>query len=75
MKKTKHTNEKQKHNKVSVSLSYAQKQRILGKAAEAGFSGIGMFSQFIQKVADEDLIFMDTNTMKLVQMFARDNGN
>jgi len=74
MKQEKYLNEKRVKEKFSVSLSHAQKQRILDKAAEAGFSGTGMFSQFIQKVADEDIVFADTNTKILIGMFARDNG-
>ena len=70
-----HTNEKQVKQSYQIFLSAAQEQRLRTKASAAGFEGRGMMSRFIQKIADEEIIFMDLNAKKLLEMFGRDNGN
>ena len=57
-----------------VSLTSGQHKKILDKARESKLEGRGAFSQFIQKIADEDIIFLDANTKKVISVMAQ-NGN
>lgn len=51
---------------IKVYLDRETHHQLIQKAQEAGFIGRGALSLFLQKIAQEDLVFMDNNVKKIL---------
>jgi hypothetical protein len=53
---------------VKIYLDSEMKKRLLQKANETGFYGRGALTRFIEKVALEDVCFLDDNLRKMLKV-------
>ena len=52
---------------VKVYLDSKTKKKLLQKAHETGFYGRGALTRFIEKIANEDIVFLDKNLRKMIK--------
>jgi hypothetical protein len=52
---------------VKIYLNSETQKRLLKKAGETGFTGRGALTKFIEKIAAEDICFLDENLRKMLK--------
>ncbi len=52
---------------VKIYLDSETKKKLLQKASETGFEGRGALTKLIEKVASEDICFLDENLRKMLK--------
>lgn len=52
---------------VKIYLDSETKRKLLQKASETGFEGRGALTKLIEKVASEDICFLDENLRKMLK--------
>lgn len=52
---------------VKVYLDSETKKKLMRKANETGFHGRGALTKFIEKIAEEDICFLDENLRKMLK--------
>ena len=52
---------------IKVYLDPETQRRLLKKANETGFAGRGAMTKFIEKIAAEDICFLDDNLRKMLK--------
>lgn len=52
---------------VKIYLDFDTKRKLLQKVNETGFSGRGALTKFIEKIAVEDICFLDENVRKMLK--------
>ncbi len=52
---------------VKAWLYPEDKQRLIHKAKRAGFEGRGSLGRFLQKLAREDVVFLDENVKRILK--------
>ena len=53
---------------IKVYLDSEAQKRLLKKATETGFYGRGALTKFIEKIAAEDICFLDDNLRKMLSV-------
>jgi len=53
---------------VKIYLDSDTKRKLLQKVDETGFSGRGALTKFIEKIAVEDICFLDENVRKMLKV-------
>ncbi len=53
---------------VKIYLDSDTKRKLLQKVDETGFSGRGALTKFIEKIAAEDICFLDENVRKMLKV-------
>ncbi|GIU68257.1 MAG: hypothetical protein KatS3mg001_107 [Candidatus Pacearchaeota archaeon] len=53
---------------VKIYLDLETKKKLLKKANETGFSGRGALTKFIEKIASDDICFLDNNLRKMLKV-------
>ena len=51
-----------------IYLDSGIKRKLIKKANETGFYGRGALTKFIEKIASEDICFLDENLRKMLRM-------
>jgi len=51
---------------IKVYLDSETQKKLLKKASETGFTGRGALTKFIEKIAAEDICFLDDNLRKML---------
>jgi len=52
---------------IKIYLDSDTKRKLLQKVDETGFSGRGALTKFIEKIAAEDICFLDENVRKMLK--------
>ena len=52
---------------IKVYLDPETQKRLLKKANETGFNGRGALTKFVEKIAAEDICFLDDNLRKMLK--------
>jgi len=52
---------------IKIYLDSETKKKLMRKADETGFSGRGALTKFIEKIAVEDICFLDENLRKMLK--------
>ncbi len=52
---------------IKIYLDYETQKRLLKKANETGFNGRGALTKFVEKIAAEDICFLDDNLRKMLR--------
>ncbi|MGA2130487.1 MAG: hypothetical protein ABSG05_02645 [Candidatus Pacearchaeota archaeon] len=52
---------------VKIYLDPETQKRLLKKANETGFNGRGSLTKFMEKIASEDICFLDENLRKMMR--------
>lgn len=58
---------------VKIYLDSETKKKLMQKASETGFSGRGAITKFIEKIASEDICFLDENLRKMLKVILPTN--
>lgn len=53
---------------IKVYLDFETKKKLMQKANETGFYGRGALTRLIEKIATEDICFLDENLRKMLKM-------
>jgi hypothetical protein len=53
---------------IKIYLDSETKKKLIQKANETGFLGRGALTKFIEKIAGEDVCFLDENLRKMLKM-------
>jgi len=53
---------------IKIYLNLETKKKLIKKANETGFSGRGALTKFVEKIAAEDICFLDENLRKMLKM-------
>ena len=53
---------------VKIYLDSETKRKLLKKVDETGFYGRGALTKFMEKIASEDICFLDENLRKMLKM-------
>jgi hypothetical protein len=53
---------------VKIYLDLETKRKFIKKANETGFSGRGALTKFVEKIAEEDICFLDENLRKMLEV-------
>ena len=53
---------------IKIYLDSDTKRKLAQKAGETGFEGRGALTKFIEKVASEDICFLDDNVKKMLKV-------
>jgi len=53
---------------IKVYLDSETKRKLIQKASDTGFNGRGAVTKFIEKIASEDLCFLDENVRKMLKV-------
>ena len=53
---------------IKIYLNSETKKKLLQKANETGFYDRGALTKFIEKIATEDICFLDENLRKMLKM-------
>ena len=51
---------------IKIYLDSETRKKLLDKANETGFNGRGALTKFMEKVASEDICFLDENLRKML---------
>ena len=57
---------------IKIYLDSETKRKLMLKADETGFSGRGALTKFIEKIAIEDICFLDDNLRKMLKILFPD---
>jgi len=57
---------------IKIYLDSETKRKLMQKADETGFSGRGALTKFIEKIAIEDICFLDDNLRKMLRILFPD---
>jgi hypothetical protein len=57
---------------IKIYLNFETKKKLLQKANETGFYDRGALTKFIEKIATEDICFLDENLRKMLKMLFPD---
>jgi hypothetical protein len=60
---------------IKIYLDFEMQRRLLQKAAETGFNGRGALTKFMEKVAVEDVCFLDDNLRKMLKALFPSKAN
>ena len=52
---------------IKVYLDSETRKKLIQKASETGFNGRGAMTKFIEKIAVEDICFLDENLRKMLR--------
>ena len=52
---------------IKVYLDFETQKKLLKKANETGFNGRGAITKFVEKIAAEDICFLDDNLRKMIK--------
>ena len=52
---------------IKIYLDSETQKKLLKKASETGFTGRGALTKFIEKIAVEDICFLDDNLRKMLK--------
>lgn len=52
---------------IKIYLNSETQRKLLKKANETGFNGRGALTKFIEKIAAEDICFLDDNLRKMLR--------
>ncbi len=52
---------------IKIYLDSETRKKILQKASETGFQGRGALTKFVEKIAVEDICFLDENLRKMLK--------
>ncbi len=52
---------------IKIYLDSETKRKLMQKADETGFTGRGAITKFIEKIAAEDVCFLDDNLKKMLK--------
>ncbi len=59
---------------IKIYLDSETKKKLIDKAGETGFYGRGALTKFMEKIAIEDICFLDENLRKMLKtLFPRKN--
>ena len=58
---------------VKIYLDSETKRKLMQKASETGFNGRGAITKFIEKIAAEDICFLDKNLRKMLKVILPSN--
>ena len=53
---------------IKIYLDSETKKRLMQKANETGFYGRGSVTKFVEKIATEDICFLDENLRKMLKV-------
>jgi len=53
---------------IKIYLNSETKKKLMQKANETGFDGRGAMTKFIEKIAAEDICFLDENLRKMLKV-------
>ncbi len=53
---------------IKIYLDSDTKRKLTQKATETGFEGRGSLTKFIEKIASEDICFLDDNVKKMLKV-------
>ena len=53
---------------IKIYLDFETKKKLLQKADETGFYGRGALTKFVEKIAVEDICFLDENLRKMLKV-------
>ena len=53
---------------IKIYLDSETRKKLLEKASDTGFSGRGAMTKFIEKIAAEDICFLDENLRKMLKV-------
>ena len=53
---------------IKIYLNFETKKKLLQKANETGFYDRGALTKFIEKIATEDICFLDENLRKMLKV-------
>lgn len=53
---------------IKIYLDSETRKKLLEKANDTGFSGRGAMTKFIEKIAAEDICFLDENLRKMLKV-------
>lgn len=53
---------------IKIYLDSETKKKLIQKANDTGFNGRGSMTKFIEKVATEDICFLDENLRKMLKV-------
>jgi len=53
---------------IKIYLDSDTKRKLTQKAGETGFEGRGALTKFIEKIASEDICFLDDNVKKMLKV-------
>lgn len=53
---------------VKIYLDSETKKKLMQKARETGFTGRGALTRFVEKIAAEDICFLDDNLRKMLKV-------
>ena len=53
---------------IKIYLDSETKKKLIKKASETGFYGRGSLTKFIEKIAIEDICFLDENLRKMIKV-------
>ena len=52
---------------IKIYLDSETKRKLMQKAGETGFTGRGAVTKFVEKIAAEDICFLDENLKKMLK--------
>ena len=52
---------------IKIYLDFETQKKLLKKANETGFNGRGSLTKFMEKIAVEDICFLDDNLRKMLK--------
>lgn len=55
----------------NIYLEEEDFEKLKQKAEQGGFTGRGGVSHYLKKIADEDLIFLDSNAKKILKVLGQ----
>jgi len=53
---------------IKIYLDPETQKKLLKKANETGFNGRGALTKFVEKIASEDICFLDDNLRKMLRV-------
>ncbi|MFC1710883.1 hypothetical protein ACFLZJ_01875 [Nanoarchaeota archaeon] len=53
---------------IKIYLDSETRRKLMQKADETGFSGRGALTKFVEKIASEDICFLDDNLRKMLKL-------
>jgi hypothetical protein len=60
---------------IKIYLDFETQKKLVKKANETGFNGRGALTKFVEKIAIEDICFLDDNLRKMLRvLFPRKNS-
>ena len=54
-------------HQIKIYLTTEQKGKLLQKASEVGIEGRGALTRYLERLADEDIVLLDTNLKKVLK--------